>query len=384
MSCDVLINILDDHNEGSILATAKYKPKEVIFIYLENCNIEDQVEKLSEYYLNKFPFTTFIPKKINHNDFSKVEDIIKSYSNKNTIINLTGGKKFICLIIEYFARKNGIKVIYLDIEQEKLITFNDKNIEVMQDDFLNLDVDDVIESIGGAIVVDSTEECSKKAVEEFTNMIAKNISLWEKYKYRIYDNRIFIHDQSNPSMIKINMSCLNKQETDIYYKILNMLSNYDQIKYWKEDNFIKIRFLNLYMKSFIFKSGSWLEVFTKRVVEEIEAVDDVKSGVLFLWNDDKRRVRNELDVVAVKDSVLICISCKDSAKYDEVALNELNVYGNQLGGESVIKILVATKPPIKSSVLDRAREMNIWIVLFNGDRKEFKDKLKKIITRKYM
>ncbi|ETJ28948.1 hypothetical protein Q604_UNBC16505G0001, partial [human gut metagenome] len=34
-----------------------------------------------------------------------------------------------------------------------------------------------------------------------------------------------------------------------------------------------------------------------------------------------RKVRNELDVLAVKDSVFICISCKDSEKYDEDALN---------------------------------------------------------------
>ena len=30
-----------------------------------------------------------------------------------------------------------------------------------------------------------------------------------------------------------------------------------------------------------------------------------------------QKIRNELDVIAVKDSVLICISCKDSEKYDE-------------------------------------------------------------------
>lgn len=383
MDCDVLINILDDHNEGSILATAKYSPKEVVFIYLENINLEDQVEKLNEYYRNKFPLVTFTSRSLDYNDFSKVEDIIKGYSNKSTIVNLTGGKKSICLITKYFAQKNGVKVIYLDVEQEKLITFNDGNIEVIQDNFMNLHVDEVIESIGGSIVVDSTEECSKRVVEQFTDIIAKNLSVWEKYKYRIYDRGIFIHDQSNPSMIRIDMSYLTKQETDIYYKALDMLSDYNQIKYSKEDKFIKIRFLNLYMKSFIFKSGSWLEVFTKRVVEEIEAIDDVRSGVLFLWNDDKRKVKNELDVVAVKDSILICISCKDSAKYDEVALNELNVYANQLGGENVIKILVATKLPIKTSVFDRAKEMNIWIVLFNGDREEFKYKLKKIIIGEY-
>lgn len=58
---------------------------------------------------------------------------------------------------------------------------------------------------------------------------------------------------------------------------------------------------------------------------------------MFFWSKEKENIKNELDVVAVKDSVLICISCKDSKKYDEVALNELNIYANQLGGANVKK-----------------------------------------------
>ncbi len=77
--------------------------------------------------------------------------------------------------------------------------------------------------------------------------------------------------------------------------------------------------------------------------------------------------------------MLICVSCKDSKKYDEVALNELNVYSEQLGGENVIKILVATQPPIKSSISKRAKEMGINLVVFDGNKKAFKEELEKII-----
>ena len=58
------------------------------------------------------------------------------------------------------------------------------------------------------------------------------------------------------------------------------------------------------LKGFIFKSGTWLEVLTKNIIEEIKSIDDIKSGLLFLWNDKESRVKNELDVVAIKDSVL--------------------------------------------------------------------------------
>ena len=63
----------------------------------------------------------------------------------------------------------------------------------------------------------------------------------------------------------------------------------------------------------------------------------------------------KLDVVAVKDSVPIFISCKDSDKYNEMALNELNVYAAKFGGENAYKILVATKEPMKISSKNKSK-----------------------------
>lgn len=79
---------------------------------------------------------------------------------------------------------------------------------------------------------------------------------------------------------------------------------------------------------------------------------------------------------------MICISCKDSNRYDEEALNELEVYSEKIGGEDAIKILVATDYPTKSSVMERAKEMGIHLVIVDEDIKEFKNKLIRIIEKK--
>lgn len=147
------------------------------------------------------------------------------------------------------------------------------------------------------------------------------------------------------------------------------------------NNEIHVNFKNEYLKSFIFKSGTWLEMATNIMISEIKEIDEVKSGVMFLWNDKSKIVRNEVDVVAVKDSVAICISCKDSDKYNEDALNELDVYSNQIGGEKVYKILVATKEPVKAAVKERAKEMGINLIIFNGNEEKFKSEIKNIIIK---
>ncbi len=102
---------------------------------------------------------------------------------------------------------------------------------------------------------------------------------------------------------------------------------------------------------------------------------------MFLWNDNSKIVRNEVDVIAVKDSIPICISCKDSDKYNEDALNELDVYSKQIGGENAYKILVATKEPIKLAVKDRAKEMGISLIIFDGNEEKFKNNIKLILNK---
>ena len=118
----------------------------------------------------------------------------------------------------------------------------------------------------------------------------------------------------------------------------------------------------------------------KKIFSKVNSkIDESKNGVMFLWNDSNEIVRNEVDVVAVKDSVPIFISCKDSDKYNEMALNELNVYASKFGGENSYKFLVATKEPIKSPVSIRAKEMGIHLIIFDGDEDKFIRTIKAII-----
>ncbi|MCR4944955.1 MAG: DUF1887 family protein, partial [Clostridium sp.] len=110
-------------------------------------------------------------------------------------------------------------------------------------------------------------------------------------------------------------------------------------------------------------------------------VDEVRCGVLFSWGINVQNVKNEIDVIAIKDSVLICISCKDSDKYDENALNELSIYSERLGGKDSLKILVAAKKPEKITIVERAKEMNIHLVVLEDNNINYLEKkLRQIVN----
>ncbi|MDM0898024.1 DUF1887 family CARF protein [Clostridium perfringens] len=378
MNYDFIITILDEHNESSILLAEKLKPKEIIYLYKKDEELK-VLNSLRQFYLNKFPNCNFSDEKLGKDTISSIEEIIKRMKSKNTAICLNQGNKKDILIMYTLALKHNIDGFFLDIPKEELLKLNLESVQCEKCNFVDLDVEDIIDSIGASIVVDSTEISEINIIENMTNYIASNLDLWKKYKIRLSDNSVFIHDESNPRSIKIDKELLSREEVLLLDKILNFLEKNGQIKVKELEQCLKVTFQNEFIKGFIFKSGTWLEVLTKNIIEEIKSIDDIKSGLLFLWNDKESRVKNELDVVAIKDSVLICVSCKDSKKYDEVALNELNVYSEQLGGENVIKILVATHPPIKSSISKRAKEMGINLVVFDGDKKAFKEELEKII-----
>lgn len=378
MNYDFIITILDEHNESSILLAEKLKPKEIIYLYKKDEELK-VLNSLKQFYLNKFPKCTFNDEKLGKDTISSIEEIIKRMKSKNVAICLNQGDKKDILIMYTLALKHNIDGFFLDIPKEELLKLNLESVQCEKCNFVDLDVEDIIDSIGASIVVDSTEISEINIIETMTNYIASNLDLWKKYKIRLSDNSVFIHDESNPRSIKIDKELLSREEVMLLDKILNFLEKNGQIKVKELEQCLKVTFQNEFIKGFIFKSGTWLEVLTKNIIEEIKSIDDIKSGLLFLWNDKESRVKNELDVVAIKDSVLICVSCKDSKKYDEVALNELNVYSEQLGGENVIKILVATHPPIKSSISKRAKEMGINLVVFDGNKKAFKEELEKII-----
>ena len=378
MNYDFIITILDEHNESSILLAEKLKPKEIIYLYKKDEELK-VLNSLRQFYLNKFPNCNFSDEKLGKDTISSIEEIIKRMKSKNTAICLNQGNKKDILIMYTLVLKHNIDGFFLDIPKEELLKLNLESVQCEKCNFVDLDVEDIIDSIGASIVVDSTEISEINIIENMTNYIASNLDLWKKYKIRLSDNSVFIHDESNPRSIKIDKELLSREEVLLLDKILNFLEKNGQIKVKELEQCLKVTFQNEFIKGFIFKSGTWLEVLTKNIIEEIKSIDDIKSGVLFLWNDKESRVKNELDVVAIKDSVLICVSCKDSKKYDEVALNELNVYSEQLGGENVIKILVATHPPIKSSISKRAKEMGINLVVFDGNKKSLKEELEKII-----
>lgn len=375
---DILINQVDEHNEGNILATQEFKPKVVYFI--KDKSSEEKMKTLRNYYENNFRNIKLEEFIVDEGNKESLEKIIDNVKNKKILVNLTGGKRINSLILLDICMKNNITALYMDIKKKIMYEFKD-SINLCNKSFEDLEIEDIVKASGGKIVEDASELCNKKDLIYFSEQISNNLSLWHEHKQKLYDSNIFEHDSYEQQKIYIHTENLSNEEIKILNNILVKLKEMKEIIFKEEDKKITVNFYNNYLKAFIFKSGTWLEIETNKLINKIEEVDESKNGVMFLWDDGNQAVRNEVDVVAVKDSVPIFISCKDSDKYNEMALNELNVYASKFGGKNSYKILVATKEPVKSPVRVRAKEMGINIIIFDGNEEKFIKEVKAIINK---
>lgn len=372
MIFETIVSQYDKHNEVILLLFKKFKPKKLVFTI---SNKDEGLEVLDNYKAI-FPKTKIIFEVIKEGNINDIENVISKYDSM--LINLVGGERINALMLFKLALERNIQSIYVDLLGKIRYVFKD-NVRVIDKALDDLYLDDIIEISGAKIVHDSSEICNKPIIINLCKIILKKIDLWHQYKQRLYDNNTFIHNYKDCYKVTINKNKLNLEELDLVNKSIDYLHKLNGLEFREDDEEIKVTFKNDYLKGFIFKSGTWLEVLTHMITNEIKEVDEVKSGLIFSWGKDAREIKNELDVVAIRDSILICISCKDSDKYDEDALNELNVYSERLGGKDTIKILVATKEPNKTTVRKRAQEMGIKLIILEKDINKFKKTLRNSI-----
>lgn len=371
---DLLVTPIDEHNDSIVILIKKYKFNKVIVLVNDNCKdiLKENIIRVSNENNSE---VEFIKSKID--DVSLLNKLKENYNN--ILLNLTGGERIQSLNLLNFSINNKIESIYIDILGKKKYIFG-KNNEKVNEHLLDLNIEDMIKASGNEILEDSSDLIKERYVLDIAKIIHENIELWNKYKKRLYDINIFSHFYGDTKKVVINQKLLEKDEIELLEKILKWAVNKKLIEVKREFDKIVVSFKDKYLKGFIFKIGTWLEVLTEYVVKSIDVVDQVKSGVVFTWNKNDENLKNELDVVAIKDSNIVVISCKDSEKYNEVALNELKVYSERIGGDKSKKILVATKPPIKESIMDRAKEMGINIIILDKDLNKFKEDLEKAIN----
>lgn len=383
MNNKLMIHVLNEFNDDNILTTLQYKPEKVIFIREKDQEAIEIYRDVKEYLRSKIK-GIFIDDRIydskNHMSIIKVvEELIE----KKPIVHLSEvDNPLLSALLVQKALSNDLKLLISDKDGDEvyeLLSNGSCKVEYHDE---TLKVEDLVLSTGGEIASDSSDEFDEAEFNGYIKWIISNYRKFNKIKRIIRSKNIMAFDAYHPLNAKINLFGLENNDRELVEEYIKLLENENIIEIDKDNGlFIEITIKQEKFKQLVRCGGLWLELLTYSVVNSLDDIDDVKFGMKFAWNREQDSVENELDVVFMRDNRLYCISCKDTSTYESAQLNELEVYSEQIGGQDSVKALVTTEEPRKSTVMDRAEEMGIEIIILNGDIEKFKRDLLKLFNK---
>ena len=374
-----LFYFYDDYYLPIVISISFYKIDKVIMLREKGkSNLED-FYNFKEYIESEFKDIVVEDRVIKH--YSDIKNIIKKYDGES-FAYFDGEANLNEFVLFDNAKEMNIKRLLISESKGIMYEF-DKN-EIFEHDIkkIDLNIKDLINSFGGSIAIDQSSIYNSDAVNEFLNWIIKNYGNFKKINKIVFKrNNIFINDKKTPNISTILKNKINDYEEYILMDLINLLKEKKYLDYKIIRNKIFINYHDIGLKELMKKPGTWLEALIFRTLKEMKIFNDIKTSVEFLW-DDNSNVRNELDVLAIKDQLLMCISCKDTKRYGKEAFNEIEVYSQKIGGDSALRVIITTEEPEFKDDLKRAEEMNINVIIFTGDINELQKKVEMILWKK--
>ena len=136
----------------------------------------------------------------------------------------------------------------------------------------------------------------------------------------------------------------------------------------ERDVSVSFRFADEQIRYWLRDQGSVLEIYTWKACLDTELFHDVRCSTIVEWNSTERsdKVSNEIDVMAVKETIPVFISCKTCA-VDTVAINELAILRERFGGDAAKALIISTEN-CRAITLRRAHALNIEVITLNDLR----------------
>lgn len=373
-----VIYLEDKFNDENIIFTKAFKPYTIVYLTTVNGLHAGYYEDFADYIINDYPGVNIEVKYLETMSIDAMMNTIKSVDRLDGI-HLASSNGLLSILASKAAEQLHLTSYYTDVSKDCILSFEKGVSQVACSNIEGIDVSDYIDIARGDILRKTTMFNEDPHIRLLTDFIADNQSRWKRIKRILGRPDVFIHSEDNKAEVEAVLRNLDKSEY-LQFKWLKTYMKdigYLKTKKSKNDNLI-MKFKSPEHKQFLYITGSWLETFTYKTIQLLDDITDIETGVSFAWDSGGEVVKNEVDVLVSHHSRLYCFSCKDSASYDVSTLNELLVYAQKIGGNNVFKILVVTDPPRKETVLERAREMGIHVLLYEGNPVGFRRQIERL------
>ena len=270
--------------------------------------------------------------------YGKIKDIVKDIDTSDACIDLTGGSELMSACGYRAAMEFDILPIYVDVRREYVI--NAESGEIIRP-VRHISIEDCLTAIGAKRLKDShdlpTEE-EYDGILAMSQIIFSNVDAWQD---------LCQHIANTVASTGHGMKVRLPEKFGKYQKAIEkLIEGFEAEGFWvRTESPREYKFTSTKARNYMTTFGTWLELFV--YINALKVFDEAVLGVVVDWYDADNvdTQDNEIDVVAMRRSIPIFISCK-MRKPVSGDLYEIGFVASRLGG-SKAKAVLATTYPVK-------------------------------------
>ena len=400
-----LIEILDGSPVENVIAGLRFKPEKIIFLGFKNLMNEKTKKAISDLFNKKNINSHLVFEIVPRNDFEAITQRLCEITenNEDCWFDLSGGKDITLAAMGFVSRKNNIPMFQINVNTGNVIKLSGCD-NLGENEKSYLTISEAVELNGCKVMHNPPEDFIwdltddfKRDIEKMWQICKKDSQKWNWQSVSLKNSELYFHlDDSLHTEINKAEFKKHGRANFIDAAFINMLNKEGLITNFSNNkNTISFSYKNKQVYECITKAGNILELYAYMLILEIMSenpgwYDDADIGVYIDWDGIIHPdtpgiydIKNEVDIVVMRDLVPVFISCKNGDVQKE-ALYELETVANRFGGKYARKYLLASyissNPQSRKYIIQRAKDMNINLIydVQNLSREEFKDVLKNI------
>ena len=362
----IQIRFLDKNVVSTLVPVYSMKPEKVVFLYDTRMVGENMRKEVEEAIRSRLPKTSVQYLRVN---MLRLEDVkyelektVQTYKDKEVHIDITGGSEIMTACGLMVAQEHHLMLTYVDFYSGHMLNVLTSE-RICKTETVTLE--EYLKAIGGKYMSSSRHTPEEKDFDRIMDMaqiIFANEKKWDKFFAHI--TRGF----SAAGVMEFSLGENVKSESCQF--ILKEFLKRGFAKQIGEDRY---RYASEADKEYMTVSGIWLEMYI--YIQAKKCFDEVYMGVDIDWN--KRDIcesrDNEIDVVIMKNSQPIFISCK-MRPVEKETVYEIYSMARRLGGDYA-KSLIATTFNVRkgqderNGIYLRMAKMKVGLI----ETRDFKD-----------
>ncbi len=333
-------------------------PAKVIMIYDKRQYRQSRLEYFEKAMKRRLPRLTCDYININLHHVGDIQALMESISAEengdNIYINLTGASELMSAAGFYVGRLKNMTAVYLNRKDRSIIRVEDLSILAKA---AELTLDEYLECLGARQLNNSHMMPKKEMHKSILRMADFTFShLNEWHALQLY---VAVNTSTHGNDLYIPNVCVYK---DRRYNVEPLIREFVYNRFLSKNHDGSYRFTSPQAKSYMGIFGIWLELYV--YLNLSRHYKDVHFGVVIDWmkQDGRETVDNEIDVVVMRHSEPVLISCK-MRKPDPDDVYEIKSLAYTLGGP-IGKGVIATTFPVRSTY-DNPHDIGVRMEMMN-------------------